>query len=152
MDTGTMKKSVKLVLVLLIGIIATFYYVKAIEKKTTKDEAGVVKMASGISAGMTRNDVALTLTGNGFRPNDKSPSKKDPARRQVFFKVSSKSTFAYVRYDALVEYDDKDQLKTARFLKSNHSDGRDTSCVIVYEVPARTIAYSAQCPPDIQDF
>jgi hypothetical protein len=152
MKRKPMNKSVKVILILLIGIVATFYYMKAVEKKTSKDDDGIVKMASNITAGMTRNDVEMTLAGNGFKTNEKTPSAKDPKHRKVFFKISSKSTFAWVRYDVLVEYDEKDQLKTARFLKSNHSDGRDTSCVILREIPARNITYPAQCPPDIQDF
>ena len=152
MDTVTTKKYVKVILVLLIGVIATYYYIAAIEKKTARVDDGIVKMASGITAGMTRNDVMLTLSGNGFKPNEKSPPKKDPEHRQIYFKISSKSTFAWVRHDALIEYDGNDRLKTARFLRSNHSDGRDTSCLILGEIPLRNVTYPAPCAADAQDF
>ena len=142
----------KIALVLLIGIIATFYYIKAIDKKTAKDDAGVVKIASSLTAGTDRNEVTNVLSASSFKLNQKSPSVKDPKNRQIFFKISSKSTFAWVRYDALIEYDGKDRLKTARFLKSNHSDGRDTACVILHEVPLRNVTYPAQCPNDVHDF
>lgn len=151
-NTSTAKKYVKVSLVLLIGIVATYYYVAAIEKKTVRTDEGIVKMASGITEGMALSDVVLTLSANGFKPNEKSPSKKDPARRRVFFKISSKSTFSWVRYDALVEYDGHDRLKTARFLKSNHSDGKDTSCLVLHETPSRNVAYPTPCPADVQDF
>lgn len=152
MNTGTAKKYVKVFLVVLIGIVATYYYIVAIEKKSVKVDAGVVTMASGITAGMTRNDVALTMAGNGFKLNEKSPSRKDPAHRQIFFKISSKSTFSWIRYDALLAYDGNDRLKTARFLRSNHSDGRDTSCLILHEIPSRSAPYPVQCPADVQEF
>jgi hypothetical protein len=147
-----MRKFVKIALILLIGIIATFYYIKAIDKRTAKDDVGVVKIASSLTAGTDRNEVTNVLSASSFKLNQKSPSVKDPKNRQIFFKISSKSTFAWVRYDALIEYDGKDLVKTARFLKSNHSDGKDTSCVILHEVPSRNVTYPAQCSPDVHDF
>jgi hypothetical protein len=147
-----MRKFVKIALILLIGITATFFYIKAVDKKTAKDDVGVVKIVSSLTVGTDRNEVTNVLSASGFWPNQKSPSVKDPKHRQIFFKISSKSTFAWVRYDALIEYDGKDRLKMARLLKSNHSDGRDTSCVILHEVPSRNVTYPAQCSNDVQDF
>lgn len=149
---AAMKKIVKLSLIVLIGIMATYYYIVSMEKKTAKVDAEVVFMTSGVKAGMLRNDITNILTDNGFKPNEKSPSVKDPAHRQTFVRIAAKKTFAWVRYDALIEYDGNDRLKTARFLKSNHSDGRDTSCLILYDVPSRNVTYPASCPADVQNF
>jgi len=145
-------KFLKIFLILLIGIFATYYYFAGSAKRPARVDAEIFQMIPGFKPGLARSTVTNILTGNEFKPDDKSPSKKDPLHRQVFVRAASKSTFAWVRYYIFVEYDVNDRLKMARFLKSDHSDGRDTSCLILHEVPSAKAFYPAPCPPDIQDF
>ena len=143
------KKFVKLALIVIIGLFATHYYITSINKKTTKADIGIVAAASGINAGMPRKEVLNLLSSVELKPDAKSQPVKDPAYRDVLFRISPRGPFAWVRYNAIIEYDRNERLKTAMIIKSNHSDGSDTSCVILSEIPSRNITYPARCPDKI---
>ena len=148
----TSLKIIKIVLILAIGVSASYYYLAGSARRPSAVDAEVLRMTAGIKPGMARSAMTGIITGGGFKLDDRSPPKKDPLHRQVFVRSASRSTFAWVRYDILVEYDGDDRLKTARFLKSGDSKGRDTSCLVLHEVPAAHGPYPLPCPSNIHDF
>ena len=146
------RKIAKIILVLMIGILGTYYYFAGSAKRPAAVDTEILRIAPGFKPGLPRNTVAGILTSHGFKLSDRAPSKKDPLHREVFVRSASKPTFAWVRYDVLVEYDGNDTLKAVRFLKSGSSDSKDTSCVILHGMPSAGTSYPSPCPPDVQDF
>lgn len=86
----------------------------------------------------------------GIRPGT---SKKDPEHREIFVRNCCAFVFQWTRYDLFIEYDPDDHLKSVRYLKSRHGDGRDSGCHVRLEIPAsKDKQYPYPCPPDVQDF
>jgi predicted nucleic acid-binding Zn-ribbon protein len=106
-----------------------------------------------LKVGMSRDNVTSILEANGFEINTTSPPKKDPEHRQIYVKAAGTSMFSWIRYDVFIEYNENGLLKFARFLKSHHEDGQDTSCFIIFEIPVeKDKKYPIPCPKNIQDF
>ena len=146
------RKVVKIILVLMIGILGTYYYFAGSAKRPAAVDTEILRIAPGFKPGLPRNTVVTILTSHGFKLSEQAPSKKDPLHREVFVRSASKPTFAWVRYDVLVEYDANDTLKAIQFVKSGRSHGEDTTCVILYGMPSAGTRYPSPCPPDVRDF
>lgn len=133
-------------------VCASILYVPYIGKEKAADTV-IESMTLQLNAGMSRKDMTGILEANGFKINTKSPPKKNPEHRQIFVKAAGTSTFSWVRYDVFIEYNENGLLKFARFLKSRHSDGQDTSCFIIFEIPLeKDKKYPVACPANVQDF
>ena len=146
-------KALKIGLVIVALAIAVYFYFVSTTKQYKKADVETSRMAPNLKPGLKRSTVENTLKANGFKINDTSPSKKGPVHRQIFVRAASRSAFSWVRYDVFIEYDGNDQLKTARFVRSGHSDGQEDTCVIMHEVPSiSSVAYPIPCPANIQDF
>jgi hypothetical protein len=113
---------------------ASILYMPYIGKEKAADTL-IESITPQLKAGMSRNDVTGILEANGFKNNTTSPSKKNSENRQIYVKAAGTTMFSWVRYDAFIEYNENSLLKFTRFLKSRHSDGRDTSCFIIFEIP-----------------
>ena len=128
----------------------------AIVDEGQREDARIVGSLSQLKPGMHRtvvNEIVHAAKAK-FKLNDIAPSKKDPEHREIFFWPRyTPDMFAWFRYDLFIEYGQDGDLIFARYLKSHHSDGQDTSCTIMLEVPAvEGKQYPYPCPPDVQDF
>jgi len=133
-------------------VCALILYVPYIGKEKAADTV-IESMTPQLKAGMNRNSVTGILEINGFKINTTSPPKKNPENRQIFVKGAGTSMYSWVRYDVFIEYNENGLLKFARFLKSRHSDGQDTSCLIIFEIPSnKNKPYPFPCPADVQEF
>jgi len=95
----------------------------------------------------------LDFHGVLFNLNKTSPSKIDTGYRSVFVKSCCFGMFAWERYDLFITYNKENRLKSVLYLKSHHSDGRDTSCYVRLEIPSvDDRRYPYQCPPNVQNF
>lgn len=111
------------------------------------------RLASRLQPGMERRRVEGIVAAHDFRANTASPAKKDPEFSAAYVTAFSTGMFMWTRYDLFIKYDGSNHLESARMLKSHHSDGRDTNCVLRWEVPSGTNrTYPLPCPPGAQDF
>ena len=141
-----------LILLVFMSVCASILYAPYIGKEKAADTV-IESLTPQLKTGMSRNNVTGILEANGFKINTTSPPKKNPENRQIFVKAAGTTAFSWVRYDIFIEYNEIGLLKFARFLKSRHSDGRDTSCFIIFEIPVeRETQYPIVCPANVQDF
>ena len=138
-------------IVLIVIGIAILYIPDGGEEKAA--DKVIASITSQLKSGMNRDDVTGILDANGFKINTASPPKRQNKNRQVYLKIARKQAFSWIRYDVLIEYNKNGLLKFIRFLKSRHSDGQDTSCLIVSEIPdPKNTVYPILCPEKVQDF
>jgi hypothetical protein len=141
-----------LIFVILILIGLAILYLPYIGKEKTADNL-IESIYPQLKEGMNQYDVTGILEANGFKINTTSPPKGKNKNRQVYLKAVGESTFSWIRYDVLIEYNENGLLKFVRFLKSRHADGQDTSCLIIFEVPTKMDKkYPVACPENVQDF
>ena len=111
-------------------------------------------MARRASQGQAINISELQPKNRAFlKINFQSPSKTKPQTRSVFVRTCCTVMFRWIRFDLLIEYDDKSQLQSARYLRSAHEDGADRSCEVLLQVPPPSdwhVPYP--CHPNIQEF
>jgi hypothetical protein len=79
---------------------------------------------------------------------DRIAGPKSSASRAVFVRSCCQIMYRWTRYDLFAEYDQDDHLLSARYLKSEHEDGEDRSCVVLLTIPASADKqYPCQRPP-----
>ena len=82
---------------------------------------------------------------------DQVAGPKPSDSQTLFARSCCQLMFGWTRYDLFVDYDRDNQLKSARYTKSNHEDGEDHTCVVLLEVPpAPDLPYPHACPSNVK--
>ena len=68
-------------------------------------------------------------------PLDEIAAPKPSASEELYVRSCCQVMFSWTRFDLFVQYDNDDRLETARYLRSHHADGRDTSNVLIMKIP-----------------